>query len=176
MRVQRFDTFLAQYAKTMHPENTLSFVKAEREAKGNHRFLTLFALMLLFDEKRAKTMKLHSEIYPSLYYAYVEESTKYPNLTLQTLPELMSALPPFDELKKAYQSYLRLVVESKRRDKELLLIQIKTIMRERRISKYRVYTDLKLNPGNINDFLKNDHVEKVGESTIRRILGYCQSA
>lgn len=116
MRVERFDTFLANYAKSMNPEQTLSFTKSERIAKENHRFLTLFSLSLLFDEKRANTLRSSSSRYPTIFSAYLDVSMKYPNLNLENVASLVKTLPPFDELKKAYQSYLRLVVEAKRRD------------------------------------------------------------
>ena len=44
--------------------------------------------------------------------------------------------------------------------------------REKRLSNYRIYTHLKLNPGNINAFLKSGDVSKVSLQTTRRILMY----
>lgn len=45
-------------------------------------------------------------------------------------------------------------------------------MDEKNISNYRVYKDLHLNPGNVNDYLTNGNVKKVSLETARNIYHY----
>jgi hypothetical protein len=42
------------------------------------------------------------------------------------------------------------------------------------ITNYRIYTDLKLNHGNINSWLKNGDCDKVSLETARRVLKYTE--
>ena len=49
------------------------------------------------------------------------------------------------------------------------------MMNEKGISNYRVYKDLNLNPGNINDYLTNKNVKKVSLQTVKQIYNYVSS-
>lgn len=175
MRTKRFDHFLTHYAKAMNSKVTLRFKSCEEEAKSNHRFLTLFSLALLFDAKRAKMLVEHGDLYPTLLSSYLETKQHYANVSLHTIDDETRKLGTFDELHKAYQSYLRLVVHSRDQSKKTSLQEIKSLMSAKGITKYRIYTDLQLNPGNINAFLKNEQYAKVSKKTVERILDYCRS-
>ena len=67
------------------------------------------------------------------------------------------------DFKKIWEAYL---TSNKRIDyenefKSKLRESILEKMKANKISKYRVYTDLKLNPGNVNDYLTNGNCKKV---------------
>ena len=78
---------------------------------------------------------------------------------------------------KIYQSYLRKTKTNEYDDetKALIRINILNSMKEKGISNYRIYTDLKANPGNVNDYLKNGNVKKVSLKLVKDIYRYCQS-
>ena len=56
--------------------------------------------------------------------------------------------------------------------KRLMRKRIILLQKEKHITNYRIYTDLKLNPGNINSFLKHGDVEKISLESARRIWKY----
>lgn len=56
--------------------------------------------------------------------------------------------------------------------KKLMQKRIVELKTEKGISNYRIYKALNLNPGNVNAFLKNADVSKVGLNTVRKMLAY----
>ena len=49
------------------------------------------------------------------------------------------------------------------------------VIQRRRFSNYRIYTDLHLNPGNLNAWLKHGDCGKVSLKTARSVLRYAES-
>ena len=49
------------------------------------------------------------------------------------------------------------------------------MMDDKKITKYRVYRDLSLNPGNINDYLTNGNSKKVSMNVVKKIYNYCRN-
>ena len=80
--------------------------------------------------------------------------------------------------KKVYTSYLRVAnkTASERETALLMLGKTKRLMGKKKLSAYRLYTDLGLNPGNVNAFLKNGDPSKVSLATARRLLDYAEKA
>lgn len=62
------------------------------------------------------------------------------------------------------------------RVKQLLWQRIKEFQGKKRVSNYRVYTDLQLNPGNMNAFLTHGDVSKISLSTARKVLRYLEAS
>ena len=54
--------------------------------------------------------------------------------------------------------------------------RILSMQKEKGVSNYRIYKTLGLNPGNINDWLKNGAGEKVSLTTAREALEHVQNA
>ncbi len=48
--------------------------------------------------------------------------------------------------------------------------------KEKGVSNYQIYKTLGLNPGNVNDWLKNGAGEKISLTTARKAFTYVQSA
>lgn len=73
----------------------------------------------------------------------------------------------WENFKYTYNSYLVLANKKKREDrtKLLMLKKIKQMQQDKHISNYRIYTDLKLNAGNINDYLTNGRADKLSLKT-----------
>ena len=90
---------------------------------------------------------------------------------LATDPKLPSAYH------KVWRSYL---AQKNRKDtdantKELMRQRILAMQADKGVSNYRIYKELNLNPGNINDWLKNGAGEKVSLATARRAFVYVNS-
>ena len=56
--------------------------------------------------------------------------------------------------------------------KSRIRINILKAMKKHKMSNYRVYTDLRLNPGNVNDFLTNGNTSKVSLDLVEKIYEY----
>ena len=167
-----FKSFLTQYAKSMSDDSSLSLSKAERVVQQNERFLSIFLLLLLFDEKKANTLAKNPSRFPQLWERYIEVRRLYTKQDLQSLDDYVNRLHPFDELRKAYTSYLRNVLQKKHNEKASISNEITKILQDKNISIYRVYKDLELNPGNVNDFFKNKRFEKLSIETLKIIYNY----
>lgn len=81
------------------------------------------------------------------------------------------------EYRTIYENYKNQINKKRNEDKIKLMMQkrIVDIQKEKGISNYRIYKTLNLNPGNVNAFLKNNDVKKLGLNTVRRILGFVNS-
>jgi predicted XRE-type DNA-binding protein len=173
MKYLLFENFLRQYAKSMSPENTLSLFKSEKLVKDNSRFLSVFTFFLLFDEKASVTLVKHKNTLPTLYSAYTDAQQKYPGLSKENVETKVNQMDSFDELKKAYNSYNHLALDYKVKQKSILYQEIQNIMKQKKISNYKIYNRLHLNPGNTNDFFKNRNLKKMSIEKLKKIHSYC---
>ena len=96
-----------------------------------------------------------------------------------TTDSLLAALENRDgtlptRYQKVYDSYISEKDRYLRDDNYLSKIHILTLdnLKKNKVSKYRVYTDLGLNPGNVNAYLKHGDVSKVSRETANKILEY----
>ena len=78
---------------------------------------------------------------------------------------------------KIYQSYKRKSNshEYDLQTKTLIRNNIIKMMDDKNITKYRVYKDLNLNPGNVNDYLTNGNSKKVSLELVKKIYNYCRN-
>ena len=78
---------------------------------------------------------------------------------------------------KIYQSYTRKsnLHEYDLQTKTLIRNNIIKMMDDKNITKYRVYKDLNLNPGNVNDYLTNGNSKKVSLELVKKIYNYCRN-
>ena len=78
------------------------------------------------------------------------------------------------EYQTIYNNYLADKNHKAYEDKIKTLMQkrIVEVQAEKSITNYRIYKVLKLNPGNVNAFLKHGDVTKMGLNTVRRILAF----
>lgn len=58
--------------------------------------------------------------------------------------------------------------------KELMRQKIRSLQEQNRITNYRIYTDLGLNPGNLNAWLKHGDSRKVSLQTARSVLKFAK--
>lgn len=59
--------------------------------------------------------------------------------------------------------------------KELMRQKVKRLQAQKGVTNYRIYTDLKINPGNLNAWLKHGDGDKVSLETARRTLHYMEN-
>ncbi len=175
MRELTFQGFLQKYMRDLSEQNTLNLFKLTSEAASkNPRMrepLLLYALLADKSDlllRAAKDKKLHAE--------YADVMNRFDKRQMVSALQSQSRkLSP--EYLKVWKSYLteknRTVTDN--RTKELMWNKISRLQNEKRVTNYRLYTDLKLNPGNLNAYLKHGDSSKLGLDTTRKVLQYLEN-
>ena len=80
------------------------------------------------------------------------------------------------EYTKVWRSYLSRKNRGQADDhtKELMRQKVKRLQEKYGVTNYRIYTDLRLNPGNLNAWLKHGDSDKVSLDTARKTLRYVE--
>ena len=163
MREITFETFLEQYLADISGQQTLNIHKLAKLSAKNHRITSPLVLYCLFRNKMDLLLKyINTNINPLL-----DELTKDNYLNDKYANHY--------SFKKIENSYRRRVDYYKNCNitKSLARANILALMREKRISTYRICKDLQVNPGNVNDYLKNDNPRKVSLKLVQEIYNYC---
>ena len=175
MRELTFTGFLQRYVRSLSLANTNSiYVLAREAATDNYRMREPLLLYALFTGKTAILRQAAKDtdlagVYEDVLSRYTEEQM------LTALERKESELPT--EYHKIWRSFL---VQRNRKNtdeqtKELMRQRILTMQKEKGVSNYRIYKELNLNPGNINDWLKNGAGIKVSLSTARKAFQYMEN-
>jgi hypothetical protein len=79
-----------------------------------------------------------------------------------------------DGFSKVYRSYLyaKNKKQGENHTKSLMRNRILRLQREKNVSTYRLYTDLQINHGNMNAYIKHGDCSKVSLDTARRAVEY----
>lgn len=170
MRKLTFKGFLSRYVKNLSYSNTLDIKRLAKEATtSNLRLCAPLVLYSLVSSKKDHLMDALSDC--------SKASEMIRMLTYFDCSDLESQLGkgnlPEDYL-KVWKSFL-VARDAPKRDDDLkgaMRKKILSIQAEKNCSNYRIYTDLKLNPGNINSWLKNGDSTKVSYQTIERVIDY----
>jgi len=170
-----FKRFLEGYLRSLSKNNTCNIRRLVEEISENHRLIEPLYLYSSNTNKTDYLMSLAKN--QSFYPSYLELSQNY------TWDSLLSALEKNSPnigvgYHKVYNSYIR------RRDtsitdnetKKVLHKRIKELQAEKRISNYRIYTDLNLNAGNANAFLANCDTGRLNLDIIVKIWMYLKES
>ena len=161
MRTLTFLAFLKKYMKDVSGHSTLSIHRLCKESKKNYRIIDPLILYCSLTSKK----DIFNKYFGNKHFDVVGK--------LNETNFLDDEFRDF-EFKKIWEAYqIRL-------KKTEFLMMFKGEIRERtisnlkknNISNYRVYTDLKLNPGNINDYLTNGNCNKVSLKVAKQIYAY----
>ncbi len=155
---------------------TNSISKLAREAAtDNYRLREPLLLYALFSDNSALLQSsMDSETLNKQFASILSQYSKAQ--MLQALKENDPDLPA--EYRKVWRSYLaqKNRKETDAQTKELFRQRILSMQKEKGLSNYRIYKTLGLNPGNINDWLKNGAGEKVSLTVARKAFVFLQSA
>ena len=165
MKPLTFVGFLKQYVRELSGEDTLKIFRLAEDAEhANPRLREPLVFYALFSNKvdvlsRAVRGKW-------LEKGIIQRS---PQDMLALLESDSDILP--DNYRKVYRSYRSVAsrMQTENYTKELMLNRIRQLQEENDISNYRLYSTLKLNPGNVNAFLKHGDTGKVSLDTARKI-------
>ena len=175
MRELTFKGFLAQYVKKLSFCETNSLYKLAAEAAGdNPRLREPLALYALYSGKQQVLLQALKKT--NLYDEYKNTVLQYSADEMTRLFEENSPLLP-----AAYHKVWCSFQSKKNRGqaddhtKELMRQKLRRLQVQYGVSNYRIYTDLKLNPGNLNAWLKHGVAAKVSMDTARQVLHYVES-
>lgn len=170
MRKLTFKGFLSQYVKKLSYSNTLDIMRLAKEATTNNlRLRAPLVLYALVSSKKKQMITALSDC--SNASEIVGALASFDRSDLET--QLGSGNAP-EEYSKVWHSFL-VARDAPKRDadlKDAMRNKILRIQAEKNCSNYRVYTDLHLNPGNINSWLKYGDSAKVSYHTAERVMDY----
>ena len=175
MRELTFKGFLIQYVKSLSESGRLGLYRlAEEAANKNPRLREPLFLYAVFSDKTDVLLRAVKN--PKLHAQYSGMLPMNDKVQMEMLLSKQSQQLP-DEYLKVYRSYLsvRNRPDNDTHTKTLMHKRATKLLSEKRVSHYRVYTDLKLNPGNVNTFIRNGDMSKVGLGTARRVIEYLEN-
>ena len=163
MRELTFKGYLQQQLCELSDCNSKSLYKFARLAERNARLKNVLCLYLA--NYVPENLKNHL-CKRFLYIA--KECERLNGVAVEKFDESLS------EYKTIYENYLnrKNTKANENKIKALMQKRIVEIQAEKGITNYRIYKTLNLNPGNVNAFLKNGNVCKMGLMTVRKILAF----
>lgn len=158
-----FANYLKKYLSLVTNKKTTSVSYLFKESKNNSRVIDPLILYCVFNNK-TKILDKYTNKYSHLYSKIKNSNNNY-----ESFKDYSFA--------KIYDSFLhesnRIVYDNDTKSK--MRKNILDLKKTKKVSNYRIYTDLKLNPGNINAFIKNNNVSKVSLNTAEKIVSYLYS-
>ena len=163
MRQQTFIGYLKEYIKDVSGLSTSNIHKLSKELKSNYRLQDPLILYCALTKKQEVLIRYTGGRYWAILYKVNKDNF--------ITGDFYNGKYDFKKIWDSYQNKLN-YQNNDNQFKKALRKEIVTMMSDKNISKYRIYTDLKLNHGNINAYLKNDDVSKVSSETAKRIYRY----
>lgn len=174
MRELTFRGFLQQYVQELSGSKTTSLYKLANEATTNLRLREPLMLYAMYSNKTSVLLQAtKDEALKAIYSRFAQTHT-----CEQLNDAFNSEVTTLDnEYRKVWRSYQarkhRCVTDD--HTKELMRQKIKRLQPTRNVSNYQMYTQLHLNPGNINAWLKHGDGTKVSLDTARNILHFVEA-
>lgn len=166
MRQLSFVGFLEKYLSELSISKTSSILKLLKELEINPRLKEPMILYCIFANMPSNV----SKHYPSFYEEYDYINNMIAGSDYNKI-KMIDISQKYAKVLNAYE--YRLNKMSNDNDTKLLMRnRILSIQRERNISNYRIYTDLGMNAGNVNAFLKNGDAKKISLESARKIWFY----
>lgn len=161
MRELTFLTFLKIYLKDISGRCTLSIHRLCLDLKNNYRILDPLILYSCLIGKQ------------SIFNKYTKNKYLEVVNRLNKTNFLDDSFRDFD-FQKIWETYQVRIMKAEwlRSFKNEIRKNTLSNLERNKITKYRVYTDLKLNPGNVNAYLTNGNCDKVSLKVAKEIYNY----
>ena len=170
MRALTFKGFLARYVKELSREDTFDIkLLAADAATGGYRLRAPLVLYAVVSGKSARLAEALEGIDGSPTLLEMLGC-----LTTENVEELLRNDELPEEYQKVWNAY-QVALKTPERDealKDAIRKKVLAVQAENHCTNYRIYTDLKLNPGNVNAWLKSGNGAKISYRTAERILDY----
>jgi len=161
MRQLTLLSYLEEYLKGVSGQKSVSIHKLTILMDKNIRILSPLILYSALTDNKALFNK-----YTNNKYEMVLNKLNANNFLDEEFQEF-----DFQKIYSSYQSRIN-KYNYEKETKKKARDSIVTIMKHKKITNYRIYKDLHLNPGNINDYLTNNNPSKVSLSLAKRIYNY----
>ena len=161
MRQLSFIGYLKEYIKDVSGLSSLNIHKLCKELKNNQRLVDPLILYCALTKKQEALIKYTNAKYWAIVYKVNKDNFHTTDFKKYD----------FKKIWDDYQNRLNYQTNDNY-FKNSLREEIVSLMKKKSVSKYRIYTDLKLNHGNINAYLKNNDASKVSSQTAKRIYKY----
>ena len=174
MRKLTFEGFLKQYVAELAGVQTASVHKLANCMTENPRLEgPLFLYALTFNKV---DLLLRHTATSAVAAEYEQLSNRYSLAQMLLLLENQSHELPEGYL-KVWRSYcsVRDAVLADNDTKELIHRRVLELQKKKKLTNYRLYTNLKLNPGNVNAWLKHNDSSKMSLDCARQIYKYAKS-
>ena len=174
MRKLTFEGFLKQYVAELSGVQTASIHKLADCLQDNPRLKeSLFLYALAFNKVE---LLLRYTTNSTVVAEYEQLSNRYSLEQMLVLLEKQSSELPEGHL-KVWRSYcsVRDAVLADNDTKELIHRRVLELQQKKKLTNYRLYTDLRLNPGNVNAWLKHNDSSKMSLDCARQIYKYAKS-
>lgn len=174
MRELTFLGFLKKYVHSLSLNNTYNIRKlVEEAATSNPRLREPLLLYALFSKKQERLLHASQQVGLDVFYG--ELLSKYDSDSMVIALQSKGNLPVgYEKVWHTYQSQKSRQITDDY-TKELIRKKVRSLQERHNVTNYRIYTDLNLNPGNLNAWLKHGHCEKVSLNAARKVLQYLKS-
>ena len=174
MRKLTFEGFLKQYVVELSGVQTASIHKLADCLQDNPRLKEPLYLHALAIDK--VDLLLRYTVNRAVAAEYEQLSNRYSLAQMLLLLENQSLELPEGYL-KVWRSYcsVRDAALADNDTKELIHRRVVEIQQKKHLTNYRIYADLKLNPGNVNAWLKHNDSSKMSLDCARQIYKYAKS-
>lgn len=168
MRELTFKGYLLFQLQELSGFKSTSLYAFSQLARNNARLkdaLTLYLVMYTEENLRSKLLKKFDYLNSSF-----EKLKGLDDDNVETYLQNDS----LSEYRTVYNNFLyqRNRKEQEDRLKRMMYKRISEVKQAKRVTNYRIYKELNLNPGNVNAFLKNEDTSKVSVDTARKILSF----
>lgn len=171
MRKLSFEVFLKRYVVELSGAQTTNVHKLADCLCENPRMKEpMFLYALTFDKVN---LRLRYTMNSNVAAEYSQLSNRYSSVKMLSLLENLSPELPEGYL-KVWRSYcsVRDATLADNDTKELIHRRVLELQKEKHLTNYRLYTDLQLNPGNVNAWLKHNDSNKMSLNCARQIYKY----
>lgn len=177
MRYLTLKGFLANYLSYVSEKGDRSVTKLSKELfGGNTKLKEPLMIYAMLTQKKESLQKLLTKN-PLLAKEFLQHfSNLYFEKNIEeALSEKPSSLPK--QYTDLYERFLKARNKIKTEDKTKLLLRsyIEMYKKQYGITNYRIYTDLKLNGGNFNDFMKNGNMDKLSLEDVKWTVEYLKT-
>ncbi len=161
MRQQTFLGYLKEYIMNVSGLSTFNIHRLVKALKNNYRLQDPLILYCAYTNKQEPFNRFTNGRYSNIIFKLNRDNFR------------SKEFKDYD-FKKIWDGYQNKLNYKANDDffKASLRDEIVALMNDKNITKYRIYTDLKLNHGNINAYLKNNDASKVSSQTAKRIYKY----
>ena len=173
MRKLTFKGFLKQYVAELSGVQTAGIHKLVACLNENPRLKEpLFLYALAFDKV---DLLLRYTVTSAVVAEYEQLSNRYSLAQMLVLLEKQSPELP-EGYRKVWRSYCSVqdAVLADNGTKELIHRRVLELQQKKKLTNYRLYTELKLNPGNVHAWLQHNDSSKMSLDCARKIYQYAK--